>query len=144
MNILVSACLLGVNCRYNAVRVSPPEGLLALMEKHTLIPVCPEVFGGLPTPREPAELRGGRVYALDGRDVTQSFLRGAEETLRLALLYGCKAAVLKERSPSCGAGSIYDGSFGGRLVAGDGITAALLAGHGIMIYGESNYMEITE
>ncbi|MGI5935337.1 MAG: DUF523 domain-containing protein [Oscillospiraceae bacterium] len=117
MNILVSACLLGVNCRYNAVPGAAP-GVLALMEHHTLIPVCPEQLGGLPTPREPAEIRGDVVLSKNGMDVTENYRRGAEETLRLAKLCGCKYAALKERSPSCGYGKIYDGSFSGTLTDG--------------------------
>ncbi len=142
MNILISACLLGVNCRYNADRLQVSGDVLKLMEKHTLIPVCPEVFGGLSTPREPSEIRGGRVYAKSGLDVTDNYMRGAQEALRLARLYGCKIAVLKERSPSCGAGAVYDGSFCGRLVEGEGVTALLLMNNGIRIYGESNCLEI--
>ena len=142
MNILISACLLGVNCRYNADRLQVSGDVLKLMEKHTLIPVCPEVFGGLSTPREPSEIRGVRVYAKSGLDVTDNYMRGARETLRLARLYGCRIAVLKERSPSCGAGAVYDGSFCGRLVEGEGVTALLLMNNGIRIYGESNCLEI--
>ena len=142
MNILISACLLGVNCRYNADRLQVSGDVLKLMEKHTLIPVCPEVFGGLSTPREPSEIRGVRVYAKSGLDVTDNYMRGAQEALRLAQLYGCKIAVLKERSPSCGAGAVYDGSFCGRLVEGEGVTALLLMNNGIRIYGESNCLEI--
>lgn len=142
MNILISACLLGVNCRYNADRLPVSGDVLKLMEKHTLIPVCPEVFGGLSTPREPSEIRGVRVYAKSGLDVTDNYMRGAQEALRLAQLYGCKIAVLKERSPSCGAGAVYDGSFCGRLVEGEGVTALLLMNNGIKVYGESNCLEI--
>lgn len=142
MNILISACLLGVNCRYNADRLQVSGDVLKLMEKHTLIPVCPEVFGGLSTPREPSEIRGVRVYAKSGLDVTDNYMRGAQEALRLAQLYGCKIAVLKERSPSCGAGAVYDGSFCGRLVEGEGVTALLLMNNGIKVYGESNCLEI--
>ena len=136
MNILVSACLLGVNCRYNAVPVACP-GVLALMEKHTLIPVCPEQLGGLTTPRAPSERRAGGVYMDTGADVTACYARGAAEALRIARLYGCKCAILKEHSPSCGSGVIYDGSFTGKLVPGDGVTAELLKEHGITVLGET-------
>lgn len=137
MNILVSACLVGVACRYDGKRIEIGGDILRLMERHTLIPFCPEVYGGLTTPREPSEIRGGRVYSRDGRDVTKSFLYGAEQALSLARLYGCTAAVLKARSPSCGSGRIYDGTFSGTLVDGDGFTAAFLRSAGIAVYSEA-------
>lgn len=136
MKILISACLLGVSCRYDGASKAHPE-ILRLMERHTLVPVCPEQLGGLATPRIPAERRGEGVFTRDGVDVTEAYRRGAEETLRLCRLFGCEAAVLKERSPSCGHGEIYDGTFTGTLTAGDGVTAELLAAHGIPVYGES-------
>lgn len=136
MNILVSACLLGVNCRYNVVPAASPD-VQALMERYTLIPVCPEQLGGLPTPRESAEILDGGVFSKSCTNVTESYHRGTGEALRLAKLYNCKYAILKERSPSCGYGRIYDGSFSGTLTDGNGITAALLAENGIMVLGES-------
>lgn len=135
-SILVSACLLGVRCRYDGGS-KPQEPILRLMEKYTLIPVCPEQLGGLSTPRLPSERIADRVVMNDSTDVTEAYRRGAEEALRLARLFGCKLAVLKERSPSCGSGTIYDGSFSGRLTGGDGVTAALLRENGIAVYGES-------
>lgn len=135
MKILISACLLGACCRYDGASKAHPLAAL-LAERHTLVPVCPEQLGGLPTPRPPAERRGGRVVTQSG-DVTEQYLRGAEETLKLCKLLGCEAAVLKERSPSCGRGQVYDGTFSGTLTAGDGVTAELLAAHGILVYGES-------
>ena len=134
-NLLISACLLGVQCRYDGGS-KPVMPTVALMEQYHLIPICPEQLGGLPTPRPPAERRGGRVVTQSG-DVTEQYLRGAEETLKLCKLLGCEAAVLKERSPSCGRGQVYDGTFSGTLTAGDGVTAELLAAHGILVYGES-------
>ena len=135
-SILISACLLGVRCRYDGGS-KPQEPILRLMEKYTLIPVCPEQLGGLSTPRLPSERLADRVVMKDGTDVTAAYRRGAEEALRLAKLFGCKLAVLKERSPSCGSSTIYDGSFSGRLTGGDGVTAALLRENGIAVYGES-------
>ena len=135
MKILISACLLGACCRYDGASKAHPLAAL-LAERHPLVPVCPEQLGGLPTPRPPAERRGGRVVTQSG-DVTEQYLRGAEETLKLCKLLGCEAAVLKERSPSCGRGQVYDGTFSGTLTAGDGVTAELLAAHGIPVYGES-------
>ena len=136
MKILISACLLGACCRYDGASKAHPE-VAALAERHTLVPVCPEQLGGLATPRPPAERRGDRVVTKDGADVTEAYRRGAEEALRLCRLLGCEAAVLKERSPSCGRGEIYDGTHSGTLTAGDGVTAALLAANGIPVYGES-------
>ena len=140
MKILISACLLGVCCRYDGASKAHPM-VLALAERHTLVPVCPEQLGGLPTPRPPAERRDGRVVT-QSDDVTEQYRRGAEETLKLCKLLGCEAAVLKERSPSCGHGQVYDGTFSGTLTAGDGVTAALLAAHGIPVYGESRIEEL--
>ena len=136
MTILVSACLLGCPCRYDG-KSKPNPAVLALMDKHTLIPICPEQMGGLATPRVPAERKDGGVFTERGGDVTEQYRRGAEEALRLAELYGCKYAILKERSPSCGSGQIYDGSFSRRLIEGDGVTAQLLKAHGITVLGES-------
>ncbi len=136
MKILVSACLLGVRCRYDG-KSKPHPAVERLMEQHTLIPVCGEILGGLPTPRVSAERQGERVVTADGRDVTAAYRRGAEEVLRLAERYGCKAAILKERSPSCGSGRIYDGTFTGTLTDGWGVTAELLRDHGICVIGES-------
>ena len=137
MNILVSACLLGVNCRYNGKGELAP-GIRELMERCHPVPVCPEIMGGLPTPRTSAERSGGRVITRDGDDVTDAYERGAEEAVRLAKLYGCRYAVLKERSPSCGSGTIYDGTFTGTRIPGDGVTAARLAQEGVAVYGESS------
>ena len=133
--VLVSACLLGLRCRYNAEPVAN-ERVLALAKTHTLIPVCPEQLGGLSTPRPPAERLGERVVSNNGTDVTSAFFRGAEETLLLARILGCKTAILKARSPSCGHGRIYDGSFTGKLIPGSGVTAELLAKNGIRVYTE--------
>ena len=143
MKILISACLLGVRCRYDGA--SKPH-LLAeeLAKQHTLIPICPEQMGGLATPRPPAERQGERVIAVSGADVTEQYRRGAEEALRLCRLFGCEAAVLKERSPSCGRGTVYDGTFTGKLADGDGVTAQLLLEHGIPVYGESRLEELIQ
>ena len=144
MDILVSACLLGTLCRYDGA--SRPCGELARLEVlgHRLIPVCPEVMGGLPTPREPSEIRDGRVVSRDGRDVTEAFWRGAQEAEKIARACGCECALLKERSPSCGSGTIYDGTFTGRRVPGDGVTAALLKANGIEVFGETELSEMIQ
>lgn len=141
--ILISACLLGCACRYDG-RSKPHPLAQELARRGLAVPVCPEQLGGLPTPRAPAEQRDGRVFSADGADVTALYRRGAEETLRLAELYGCTAAVLKERSPSCGSGTIYDGTFSGTLTGGWGVAAALLREHGIRVTGESGLEQLVQ
>lgn len=136
MKILVSACLLGENCKYNGGN-NKYEDLLKLGEKHQLIPICPECFAGLPIPRVPSEIKNGKVFSKDGKDLTDEFYDGAEKALYVAQEAGCQIAVLKERSPSCGFGKIYDGSFSGNTINGNGITAGLLYENGITIFGES-------
>ena len=134
-HLLISACLLGAQCRYDG-QSKPLLQLVALSEQFNLVPICPEQLGGLPTPRTPAERTEGRVITKDGRDVTAEYRRGAECALETARREGVLAAVLKERSPSCGSGEIYDGTFTGTLTAGDGVTAELLKANGITVYGE--------
>lgn len=136
MNILVSACLLGVNCRFDG-KSKFTEQLKALQEKYNLIPICPEVYGGLKTPRDPAERIKDKIVTKNGEDVTIQFHKGAEEVLKLAKFYHCKYAILKERSPSCGYGKIYDGTFTGTVIDGNGVAAELLAQNGITVIGES-------
>lgn len=135
--MLISACLMGVECRYDGGGQALPN-LTALMARYQLIPVCPEQLGGLPTPRTPSERRGDRVVARDGTDVTGAFLRGAAQVCRIAGLYGAKLALMKARSPSCGHGEIYDGSFTGRRIPGSGVTAEALAAMGVAMYSESD------
>ena len=134
--LLVSACLLGAPCRYDG-KSKPLAGIERLREKYELVPVCPEREGGLPTPRTPSERRGEAVVMQDGTDVTAQYRCGAEAALALCRREGCAVALLKERSPSCGSGVIYDGSFTHTLISGDGVTAELLRQHGLKIYGES-------
>lgn len=146
-NILVSACLLGVHCRYDGEcqQIESFEQLLPeLMQRFHLVPFCPEVYGGLATPRDPAEIESGtgRVRTADGKDVTDAYQRGAKETLRLAGLYHCRYAVLKKRSPSCGSSRIYDGTFTRTLTAGDGITAGLLKASGLQVFGEDEICKL--
>ena len=142
MNILVSACLLGAACRYDGRSVPCPALVEAARRGARLIPFCPEVYGGLPTPREPAERVGDAVINRAGADVTAQYRRGAEEALRLCRLFGCERAILKEKSPSCGCGRVYDGTFTGTLTGGDGVTAALLKANGIEVTGESQAEDI--
>lgn len=141
MKILVSACLLGCSCRYDG-KSKLDERVLALQSGHILIPVCPEQLGGLPTPRLPAEIQGEKVTRKDGQDITAQYVKGAREALRLYTLLGCDCALLKARSPSCGKGCIYDGSFSGALTKGNGITAALFQEKGIRVFTEEETEQI--
>lgn len=141
--ILVSACLLGMSCRYDGGGKYLPE-MEELMRIAELVPVCPEIYGGLPTPRTPSERVGARVLMKTGEDVTEAYRRGAQQALTLAKRFGADFALLKERSPSCGSGEIYDGSFTGAKTSGDGVTAELLKQNGITVYGESRVHELIE
>ena len=137
-SLLISACFLGVNCKYDGGNNALPADILArLREKYRLVPVCPENAGGLPTPREPSERRDGGVWSRSGRDVTAEYEKGAQIALELARQNACRAALLKERSPSCGHERIYDGTFSGVLVPGNGTAAEKLLAAGIPVYGES-------
>ena len=142
MKILVSACLLGRDCKYSGGN-NHSQALLDWLDAHDLEPVavCPEVQGGLGTPRPPAERQGDRVVNREGRDVTTQYVRGAEIALETARREGCRIAILKAKSPSCGTGQIYDGSFTGTLVPGDGVASRLLQDSGIRVYSEKNFTE---
>ncbi len=133
--LLVSACLVGQRCRYDG-RSTPVQWVADLVSQGRAIPFCPEIAGGLPTPRPPCELRRGRVVDRDGTDYTAQYLRGAEEGLRLARLARCSGAVLKARSPSCGLGQVYDGTFTSLLVSGNGLFSALLRDNGFSVSTE--------
>lgn len=143
MNILVSACLLGVACRYDGTDKEIND-ILELSNEHTLIPICPEQLGGLSTPRNQAEIVEGIVYDKEGNNVNEQFERGAKETLKLAELNHCTLAILKEKSPSCGYGKIYDGTFHGNLVEGNGKAADLLDKAGIKVIGETKVKDYFE
>ncbi len=142
---LVSACLLGLCTRYDCAH-NRDKGVLEFLTAHSFIPVCPEQLGGLPTPRDAAEIRGGdgaavlngsaAVISAGGFDLTPLFIRGAEQVLLLARLAKVSGAVLKSGSPSCGLGRIRDGTFRGGYREGDGVTAALLKRHRIPVYSE--------
>lgn len=135
---MISACLLGVNCKYDGGNNRlPDETIGKLVSQYELIPVCPECYGGLTTPRTPSERLGDRVVSKTGVDVTAQFNKGAEAALYLARLFNVKTAILKANSPSCGSGTIYDGTFTGTLAGGDGVTAELLKEHGIKIMNEN-------
>ena len=151
MRILVSACLLGVDCRYDGGSKIDSH-LKDFLSNHEAIPVCPEQLGGLTTPRAAAEIQGGtgksvlegktQVINKVGEDVTAQFIKGAEETLKLAKLFGCSAAILKARSPSCGCGKIYNGTFTGMLLEGNGVCTQLLLDNGILVYTEENFKKL--
>ena len=140
-NILVSACLLGVDCRYDGTS-TVIEQLKTLKMQHNLIPICPEIFGGMQTPRAPAERINNKVVTITGEDVTSYYTKGAEQVLQLAKFYDCRYAILKEHSPSCGYEKIYDGTFSGKLIAGSGVLAELLAANGITIVGETKITQL--
>lgn len=141
MNVLISACLLGVNTKYSGGS-NKVEKLTKLVGDFTFIPVCPEQLGGLTTPRPPAEIIQGTeklsIVNNQNENVTAQFVKGAEETLKIAQLYDCKYAILKERSPSCGSSKVYDGSFKGKLREGKGVAVALLQDNGIKVFSEEN------
>ncbi len=130
MKLLVSACLLGENCKYNGGN-NRSDLLLDFLKDHDVIPVCPEVMGGLPVPRAPAEIVNGIVVNAEGKSVDQEFHDGAAKALQIALQEKADAAILQSRSPSCGTKEIYDGSFSRRKIPGNGIFAAMLMDAGI-------------
>ena len=138
--LLVSACLLGENCKYSGGNNYSPA-VEALKEKFDVIPICPEQMGGLPTPRIPAERVGEKVLNREGTDVTAEYRKGAEDALTIARANGVKFAVLQERSPSCGSECVYDGTFSGKLIPGQGVTAQLLEENGIRVYGSGRIEE---
>ncbi len=139
--LLISSCLLGTACRYDGQSREKVDAA-RLRQKYELIPVCPEQLGGLPTPRPPAERQGDKVQNRQGQDVTEAYETGAKEALKLARQFGCRKALLKEKSPSCGRGQIYDGTFTRTLTEGMGVTAQRLEEEGITVCGESRWEEL--
>lgn len=137
--VLVSACLLGIKVRFDG-KSKANEELIEKLNNYEFIPVCPEVWGGLPTPRVPSEIINDKVINKDGIDVTDNYMRGAMETLELARKFNIKKAILKSKSPSCGKGKIYDGSFTETLVDGNGITTRLLIENGIEVLTEDEFL----
>lgn len=138
--ILVSSCLLGHNCKYNGSH-NENKAVMALKDRYELIPVCPELLGGLKVPRLSSELKGDKVINENEEDVTTFFEKGALLTLEIAQKNHCQVAILKAKSPSCGFGLIYDGTFSHHLITGVGITAKLLYQNGIVILNEDNFYE---
>ncbi len=143
MKIAVSACLLGENCKYNGGNNYSYE-LGKILEKYDVIPICPEVMGGLPTPRTPAEVVNGVVYTKEGRSVDAEFKKGAEIALDLVKKSGADLVVLQSRSPSCGVGVIYDGSFSGKLIEGNGIFVKTLNKEGIKAIDVEEFIKICQ
>ena len=139
--LIISSCLLGLPAKYNGEQIVHPL-IKALEEKYDLIAVCPETLGGLPIPREPAELRGRRVLTKSGQDVTQEYETGAGVALDIAKGLSIKKAALKERSPSCGHKLIHDGTFTDGMVEGEGVCAKLFLENGIEIFRESDIEEL--
>lgn len=147
--ILVSSCLMGFSCRYDGLSKCRPELVDAV--RRIAVPVCPEVLGGLSVPRPPSEIRGGdgrevwsglaRVVNVCGEDVTEAYLTGARIALSIGAQAGCTRAILKARSPACGSGAVYDGTFSARLRPGDGVFASLLKAHGLKVYTEDESRE---
>ncbi|SFM02822.1 Uncharacterized conserved protein YbbK, DUF523 family [Pelosinus propionicus DSM 13327] len=136
--IIVSACLAGVECRYNGSACSVPQ-IVDMVIQGKAIPICPEILAGLPTPRPPVEQIKGKIISLNGDDQTDPYTAGAQMGLEIAVVSKCKKAVLKSKSPTCGSGRIYDGTFSGTIVSGDGIFAKMLKEKGIEVCTEEIY-----
>ena len=132
MKIMVSACLLGENCKYSGGN-NRDENVLRFIDGHEVIPVCPEAMGGLPTPRPPAEIVRGEVINREGKSVDAQYRRGAQMALEIARREKIDLAILQSRSPSCGVKEIYDGTFSGKRIPGQGVTARLLAEQGFKL-----------
>lgn len=143
VKVLISACLLGDNVKYSGGNNLRPE-LIKLLEKYNvkIVKVCPECFGGLSIPRVPSEIKEDKVFSKEGKDVTEEFLKGAEKTSKIVKENQVDFAILKERSPSCGISYIYDGSFSGKIIQGQGITVRKLNEENIKIFSEENLEEI--
>lgn len=141
IRVLVSQCLLGIDCRYDGGN-NFYENIVRLADLCEVIPVCPEMLGGMTTPRRPSERIDGRVVDSAGEDVTACFERGAQQALRLAEFYGAEYAVLKQSSPSCGSATVYDGTFSGRKIPGKGVTAELFEGIGLRIFDEKHINDL--
>lgn len=131
--IIVSACLAGVECRYNG-KAFPIPMVVDMVKKGKAMPLCPEILGNLPIPRLSAEQCDGKIFSSDGYDVTVDYVTGAKIALRIAKLVGCKKAILKSKSPTCGCGMIYDGTFSGKLIEGEGVFSKMLKQENIKVY----------
>lgn len=134
--IIVSACLAGVECRYNG-QAFPVPAIVEMVKRGQAIPICPELLGNLPIPRPSGERREGRIYSRDGEDVTTEYECGAKIALSLVKLVNADKVILKSKSPTCGCGQIYDGTFSGKLIPGDGIFAELVKENNIAVFTEN-------
>jgi len=132
---VVSACLAGIKCRWDG-DAKPCQKVIELVKQGEAIPICPEQLGGLSTPRMSAEQKGNKVFTKNGQDVTAEFVMGAKESLKIAKSVKCTEAILKSKSPSCGSGKVYDGTFSGNLIDGDGVTAKLFKKNKIKVLTE--------
>ena len=134
---LVSACLAGLNVRHDG-KSKANEKVIRLVKEGKAIPVCPEQLAGFSTPRETMEIREGRVFTKSGKDMTDKMQKGAEETLKIARLVNATEVIFKAKSPSCGKGQVYDGSFSGKLVEGNGIVTDFLEKNGLKVVTEKD------
>ncbi|MDO5754953.1 MAG: DUF523 domain-containing protein [Tissierellia bacterium] len=139
IKLILSACLIGIPCRYNG---KSQKQKLHLPEEIEIYPICPEVMGGLPIPRLPCEIQGEHVFNTAGKDCTKAFQKGAEKSLEIAKKRNCSLALLKESSPSCGVNFIYDGSFTGNKIPGQGITTQLLRENGVKVFSENEFAQL--
>ena len=139
--IIVSACLAGVECRYNG-KSFPIPVVMDMVKKGQAIPLCPELLGNLPIPRLSAEQRDGKIFSSDGQDVTVDYVTGARIALRIAQLIDCKKAILKSKSPTCGCGMIYDGTFSGKMIKGEGTFSKMLKQENIEVCTEDELEEV--
>ena len=137
MKVLVSNCLLGINCRYNG-EARQNDKVIEFLKNKEVIGICPESAGGLAIPRDPSEIVGNRVISKSGKDVTAEYLKGAEIALKLAQDNKVDLAILKAKSPSCGVGLVYDGTFSKTLIQGNGVTADLLIKNGFKVITEED------
>ena len=140
MKIAVSSCLLGINCKYNG-KSNYNEEIVKLKEKYEIIPICPEVLGGLPIPRVPSEIINNKVINQEGMDVTKNYIDGANKALQILKDNNIKIVILKAKSPSCGKDEIYDGTFSHTIVKGNGITSKLFLDNNITVYNEFNFKD---
>ena len=134
---VVSACLAGRRCKYNGGS-NPCDQVVRLVKEGKALPVCPESLSGLPCPREPSERIGDKFFSKSGKDITEEFCKGTNQALKISLESGARKAIVKSRSPSCGFGSIYDGSFSGKVTSGNGIWTESLIRNGFVIFTEEN------
>ncbi len=138
--ICVSKCLMGHNCRYDGKNMRN-DAIIEFLKDKEYVEVCPECLGGLSTPRDPSEIINDKVYSNKGKDVTEEFYKGAYEALKIAKSNQCKCAILQENSPSCGVNFVYDGTFSGKKIKGQGITTQVFIENGLEVYSSQNFLE---